>query len=55
MPTQAQLELLQQAVLGLKTHLQAPGNALRVDLLLQRAEGVALSPSLEDTLKVGEE
>lgn len=53
MPAQSHLDLLTGAVSGLKAHLQAPGNALHVDLQLQGQGVVALNPCLEDTLKVG--
>lgn len=48
---QSYLDLLVGAVSGLKTHLESPNNALVVDLLLA-PEGVTLSPSMEELLKV---
>ncbi|WIA31508.1 hypothetical protein OEZ86_002401 [Tetradesmus obliquus] len=47
---QAYQDLLVGAVLGLKSHLEAPGNALVVDLVIAQG-GVALSPSMEELLK----
>jgi hypothetical protein len=38
-------------VSGLKAHLEAPGNALVADLVIAQG-GVALSPSMEELLKV---
>jgi hypothetical protein len=49
---QTQLDLLVAAASGLKDHLQAPGNALQADLLLQGPGGAHMSPSQEETLKV---
>lgn len=49
---QSQLDLLVSAVSGLRQHLQVPGNALQVDLLLQGPGGVHMSPSQDETLKV---
>lgn len=48
---QAYQDLLVGAVSGLKSHLEAPGNALVVDLVIAQG-GVALSPSMEELLKV---
>lgn len=50
---QSQLDLLVAAVSGLRDHLQVPGNHLQVDLQLQGPEGVTMSPSQDETLKVG--
>lgn len=50
---QAQLDLLASAVSGLEQHLQGPGNALQVQLLLQGPGGAHMSPSQDETLKVG--
>lgn len=49
---QSQLDLLVSAVLGLRQHLQVPGNALQVDLLLQAPVGVTMNPGQDETLKV---
>jgi hypothetical protein len=51
---QAYQDLLVGAVSGLKGHLEAPGNALVVDLVIAQG-GVALSPSMEELLKVRHE
>lgn len=50
---QAQLDLLVSAVSGLKQHLQGPGNALQVQLLLQGPGGAHMGPGQDETLKVG--
>lgn len=50
---QAQLDLLVSAVSGLEQHLQGPGNALQVQLLLQGPGGAHMSPGQDETLKVG--
>jgi hypothetical protein len=50
---QAQLDLLVSAVSCLEQHLQGPGNALQVQLLLQGPGGAHMSPSQDETLKVG--
>lgn len=50
---QSQLDLLVAAVCGLRDHLQADGNRLHVDLLLQGPGGtVHLSPEQDETLRV---
>jgi hypothetical protein len=49
---QSQLDLLVAAVSGLRRHLQAPGNALQVDLLLQGPAGVHMSPGQDEALRV---
>jgi hypothetical protein len=50
-PCQAYQDLLVGAVSGLKAHLEAPGNALVVDLVIAQG-GVALIRSMEELLKV---
>lgn len=49
---QSYLDLLVGAVSGLKAHLEGPGNSLVVNLVLEKG-GVALSPTMEELLKVG--
>ena len=52
-PVQLYMDLLLGTVGCIKAHVEAPGNALLVDLLLEKS-GVSFKPSMEELLKVSQ-